>query len=198
MLDEHHNDEAEFQRLTEAAAGGDRAALDALLERSLPDLRAFVRLKAGALVRRHEGQSDIVQSVCREVLTHAERFQHSSEGAFRRWLFSTTLRKLSNRRDHLLAQRRDVGREVGNAEVAMLGAYARIASPSGQAVVAEELERIEAAMSTLDEDDRTLVVLARIVGLSRTEIADDLGLTPGAVRTRLHRALAKLAIALGE
>lgn len=49
--------------LTEAACRGDRAALDALVVRFLPELRAFVRLRAGPALREWESTSDIVQSV---------------------------------------------------------------------------------------------------------------------------------------
>lgn len=192
--------DAEFERLTEAAAAGDREAVEALLERTLPDLRAFVRLRTGPLLRRHEAQSDIVQSICREILTHADRFQHPTEGAFRRWLFTTALRKLSNRRDHLLAERRDVGRTAGDeaSDIALMAAYARVATPSRHAAVREDLERVEAAMEQLDDEERSLIVLSRIAGCSRAEIADELGVSAGAVRMRLHRALAKLAVLLGE
>lgn len=190
----------ELERLTEAAAAGDRAALEVLLERLLPDLRAFVRLKSGPIVRRHEAHSDIVQSICREVLTHADRFQHPSEGAFRRWLFTTALRKLSNRRDHLLRERRDVARTAqgSEADAALLDAYAQISTPSRHAAMREELERFEGAMGKLSESDRALIVLARIVGLSRVELAEEMGVTPDVVRTRLHRALTRLAAELRE
>ena len=193
-------DDADFERLTLAAADGDRAAIEALLERMLPDLRAYVRLRTGPLIRRHEAHSDIVQSICREILTHADRFQHPTEGAFRRWLFTTALRKLSNKRDHLVAERRDVGRKETEdaSDIALMAAYARVATPSQHAAVREDLERGEAAMESRTEEERSLIVLSRIVGCSRNEIAEEMGITSGAVRMRLHRALAKLAIALGE
>ncbi|MEM6673557.1 MAG: RNA polymerase sigma factor [Planctomycetota bacterium] len=201
MTDESNDQrEAEFQRLSEAAASGDRAAVESLLERMLPDLRAFVRLRTGPILRNHQGQSDIVQSICREILTHADRFQHPTEGAFRRWLFTTALRKLSNQRDHLLREKRDVGRKATDeeADAALLESYARIATPSRHAAMREELERFEAAMLRLDDDDRTLIVQARIVGLSRAELSEELGISTAAVRQRLHRALARLAAELRE
>ena len=43
-----------------------------------------------------------------------------------------------------------------------------------------------------------MIVLSRIVGTSQADMAEELGLTPGAVRMRLHRALAKLSVALGD
>ena len=60
-------DERDVEALTQEAAAGDRDALEELLTRMLPDLRAFVRLRAGRLVQRHDEHSDIVQSVCREI-----------------------------------------------------------------------------------------------------------------------------------
>ncbi|MCP3915333.1 MAG: sigma-70 family RNA polymerase sigma factor [bacterium] len=152
------------------------------------------------LERHRAPVAEVRRGACREVLTHADRFQHPSEGAFRRWLFTTALRKLSNRRDHLLAERRDVGRNVHGqeAEGSLLQAYARIATPSQHASVREQLERVETAMQALSDDERSVVVLARIVGLSQAEIAEELGVTKGAVRMRLHRALAKLAVTLED
>ena len=40
-------DERETSRLAEAAARGEAGAVEALLDRHLPELRAFVRLRAG-------------------------------------------------------------------------------------------------------------------------------------------------------
>jgi RNA polymerase sigma-70 factor, ECF subfamily len=191
-------DPRDVDQLTRAATSGDRGALEVLLTRMLPDLRAFVRLRAGRMVQRHDQHSDIVQSVCREILEGAERFEHPGEDAFRRWLFTTTLRKLSARRDHHAAAQRDAVHDAYGAtdQESLLGVYGRIATPSQHAAVREELERVEAAMQTLDDEDRALIVLARIAQIPREAIARELGIGVGAVRMRLHRALAKLAVAL--
>lgn len=193
-----HPDGQDVDALSRAAANGDREALEELLTRMLPDLRAFVRLRAGRRVQRFDHHSDIVQSVCREILTGAERFAHHGEDAFRRWLFTTTLRKLSARRDHHAAASRDAVQDAlgSTDQEQLLEAYGRIATPSRQAAVREELERVEAAMETLDEQERSIIVLARIAQIPRDEIARELGIGAGAVRMRLHRALAKLAVAL--
>lgn len=193
----------DFDALTAAAAEGDRDALDQLLERCLPELRAFVRLRAGAVVRKREHDSDLVQSVCREVLEHADRFQHANEGAFKRWLYTTALRKILNRREHHLAARRDALREEaldegGDVQRQLLDTYARFTSPSGRAMLSEEIERIESAMSRLKDEQREVITLAHIVGLSRAEIGEEIGKSEGAVRTILFRAMAALAVEMGE
>lgn len=187
------------ESLAQAASEGDREALEELLCRSLPDLRSIVRQRAGALVRGRESDSDIVQSVCREILTHGDVFQHPSEQAFRKWLYATTVRKLGQRRDRMTAVRRDVLRE--RSMTAEDGAVVEpvdpeSATPSGQVVVREELDRLERALDALPDDYREVIVHAKIGGRSREEIAAATGRSPGAVRMLLHRAMARLAVLL--
>jgi len=202
----------DIERLARAAAGGDREAVDQLLGCYLPDLRAFVRLRAGPLVRARESNSDIVQSVCREVLQHADRFRFPTENAFKRWLFATALRKISNRRDYWMALRRDAMRDVpmggGGAggsrssrsasDQGVALTYSSFATPSGHAMVREQMERVEAAFEELSDEHREVITLAHVVGLSRAEIAEQMGRSEGAVRVLLHRALARLSDLLGE
>jgi RNA polymerase sigma-70 factor, ECF subfamily len=188
-------------RLAEAAAKGDRAALDALLVHYLPELRAFVRLRAGAVVRARESSSDLVQSVCREVIQHMDRFQFPSEPAFKQWLYTTALRKILNRKDFYLAQRRDAHREErlpgsDDGEERLYECYRSFSSPSRRAMLREEVERIERAFEELPEEYREVITLAHIVGLSRAEIATHMGKSEGNVRVLLHRALAKMAALL--
>ena len=102
--------EEDTGKLAEAAAG-DAKAVERLLELHLPVLRAFIRLRAGHEVRKHESSSDLVQSVCREVLQNIERFKHPSPAAFKQWLYTTALRKISNRADYWRAEKREAARE---------------------------------------------------------------------------------------
>jgi RNA polymerase sigma-70 factor (ECF subfamily) len=187
-------------RLAARAARGEREALDALLERYLPELRAFVRLRAGAVVRARESSSDLVQSVCREVIQHMDRFQFPSEPAFKQWLYTTALRKILNRKEFYLAQKRDAYREVplgsGSGDERLIECYRSFSSPSRRAMLREEVERIERAFEELPEDYREVITLAHVVGLSRAEIAQHMGKTEGNVRVLLHRALARMAALL--
>lgn len=195
----------QIETLTAAAAAGERAALERLLEHFLPDLRAFVRLRAGPAVRARESASDLVQSVCRQVLEQARSFQHQNEAAFRRWLFTTAVRKIADRAQYHAAERRDAGREVHLAsgvepagDARLLSSYRGFATPTRAFGLKEELERVEAAFDELGEEDRTLVLEAHLLGTSRAELARRLGKSEGAVRVQLHRALARLAVRLGD
>ena len=188
--------------LARRAAAGDEQALATLLSRHLPAVRAFVRAHMGPQLRAHESSSDLVQSVCRELLTHQERFQYPGEQQFLAWLYTTARRKISNRVRDLGRDKRDARREIGGlAESAMaeLGAaYARVSSPRGRVLRAEEIARLEAAIDQLPDEQREVVTLAHLAGLSRAEIGAQMGKTEEAVRALLHRAKARLAILLED
>ena len=168
-------------------------SVDALLARHLPALRAWVRLKAGPLVRAREGESDLVQSACREVLERRDRFVHTGEAQFRRWLYTTALRKILDKHDFHSAARRDVRRDRGAADAELLSVYAELGTPSRVASAREQLDRIEAALAALPDDQREVVLLSRVMGLARAEVAEVMGRSEASVRSLLHRTLVKLS-----
>ncbi|MCR9246246.1 MAG: RNA polymerase sigma factor [bacterium] len=178
------------------ASRGDDEAVDELLVRHLPGLRAYVRLKAGPVVRAREAESDIVQSVCREVLEQQGNFRFGGEAGFRHWLFATALRKILDKRKRHTAARRDVRRERRpdfDPGADPFGSAAAFASPSGVAIGHERLEQIAAAFEHLSPDHAEVVLLSRVVGLSRAEVAIAMNRTEASVRNLLHRALAELS-----
>jgi RNA polymerase sigma-70 factor (ECF subfamily) len=186
-------------RLVRAAVAGDRAALESLLEHYMPSLRAYVRVRATPELRRRENESDIVQSVCREVLVHGDRFRFEGESAFRNWLFATALRKILDRREFHHAQKRDVARDVASSEARdaqLLATYSSLGTPSSFAILHEEVARFESALDALPEDYREVIVQHRLLGRTHAEIAASLERTEGAVRVLLHRALARLSTLL--
>ena len=187
--------------LAERARRGDNDALRELLDRHLPGLRAYVRLHSGPLLRSKEESSDLVQTVCLEVLRNAERFEHPAESGFRRWLYVTALRKIKNRHRYYLAEKRDAVREraieAGSGD-RLLDLYASFSTPSREVSAREEVERVEAAFDLLSEEHREVILLARVVGLSRAEIGERMGRSEGGVRILLYRALARLTELLDE
>jgi len=180
---------------TPAQQGANAQELAAALERLRSRLLAFVRLHSDAAIRARESCSDIVQSICREVLANQDRITFQGDEAFRAWLFTWATNKIRDRQRYWLAQKRDVRREVaadGAADSDVLVHYRDFATPSREAMLHEQVERIEAAFDRLPASYREVITLARIAGLSHDEIAARLGSTPGAVRTQLHRALVRL------
>lgn len=184
------------KNLVESAALGDPRSIQSLLEQYLPRLRAFVRLRCGPEIRAKESSSDIAQSVCRELLEHLGQFQWQGEPAFRSWLFTAAIRKIADRREHYLAAKRDARREISAgaaSDASVWEIYQSFATPSQHAIAGEQARRIEAAIEALEEEPKEVVLLSKIVGLSRAEIAQKLGRSETAVASILHRALAEIA-----
>ena len=178
--------------LVAAAQEGDSEAMEQLLVRHLGGLRAFVRAKSGEVLRQKESCSDLVQTVCREVLDGIGGYQWRGEGSFRHWLFTVALNKIRGRADYYAAERRNPAREVGG-EHALRELYASICGPRQHAIGAEAVAGFEAALDRLSDDHREVILLSRVIGLDHGEIAERLGVERVTVRTRLGRALSRLA-----
>lgn len=179
----------------------DQQQIERLLEANLDALRAFLRVRVGKKLRAHLGHSDLVQSVCREVLQSRDKFEFQGSAAFRNWLFTAALRKIVEKDRKLHADKRDVQRELhvdaeGGAEAAVLQGYASATTPSLLAMGREGAAKLEEAFDELSEEHREIITLSRFVGLSHAEIAEQLGKNEEACRQLLRRALVKLATAL--
>ena len=164
-----------------------------MLEQYLPRLRAFLRARMDAALRQREWSGDLVQSVCGEVLDHAATFRFQGEPEFRSWLFTTALNKVRERARFWGRERRKAGAQPTDASVgALADAYAALHSPSRVAAGHELVATIERALDRLTEEQREVVTLSRLVGLSHAEIAAMLGKGEGAVRMLLSRGLVAL------
>jgi RNA polymerase sigma factor (sigma-70 family) len=191
MDSEPRTDAPAVRALIERAAAGDAAALAELVEHHLDELRSFVRARSATLPLRWESSSDIVQSVCREVLSSADAFRYPEQNGFRRWLFKTAERKIGHRRDYYGAEKRDVRRDAAHEDLGALRAESP--SPSREVIAREEMERVERAFLELPEHYRDVIYQARVLGRSREEIGRESGRAPAAVGNLLFRALAALA-----
>lgn len=180
--------------LVARASAGDVQAVDDLLARHIDGLEAFVRLRAGELLRERESVSDLVQSACREVLGHMERFRYGGERGFKAWLYETALRKIRNRYQYWNAEKRNAPQErLTDGDAARIErAYRPVITPSRNAEARETLLRLESAMTKLSDEERQVIVHARLLGLPHAEIADVIGKSEQASRTILYRALGKL------
>ncbi|HVQ25977.1 MAG TPA: sigma-70 family RNA polymerase sigma factor [Planctomycetota bacterium] len=173
----------------------ERASIDALLTEHLSELRAFVGERADRLVLSKESRSDLVQSVCREVVEHAARYRHREGDAFVHWLRRTAERKIIDRYRYYTAGKRDALREAGAAAEAGWGDEPRDggARPSQNAVAAEQAERLQRALDALPAHYRDVIRLARLEGLPLAEVAARTGRSEDAVRNLLFRALGALS-----
>jgi RNA polymerase sigma-70 factor (ECF subfamily) len=189
----------DYQELMQRASHGDEVAVDALLERHLQGLRIYVKKNISPALLAKESSSDVVQSVCREVLQNVGNFEYQGEAAFRNWLYQAALRKIIDRQRYYKAEKRDAGREVAgvtsstmsSAEFAILASS--IQTPSRDAAMNEEIARLERGFNKLSGADQRVIRMIYIEGLSHAQVAEALGCTEVNSRKMLSRALARLS-----
>lgn len=185
----------EHKSLFLQAAEGDSQAVSGLLRTHLPGLRAYIRLHSDQALRACESCSDLAQSVCMEVLENLGKLEYRGEAAFRSWLFKLAMSKINDRRRYWLAQKRD-RRQLAEATPTELRegeGYASIVTPSRVAMGLEEMQKLEACFDELPEDQRQVLVLSRVVGLSLQEIVEEVGRSEGSVRGLLNRGMTRLS-----
>jgi RNA polymerase sigma-70 factor (ECF subfamily) len=176
-------------KLYERATNGDAASLEALLERYMPQLHAYVHVRLGPAIRARESSMDVVQSVCRELLTARRSFEFQSETRFRAWLFTAALNKLREKHRFHGSALRDARREVAATADILAESFV---TPSQDAVAAETARALQEALAQLGEDQREVIMLARVVGLPHKVIAEVTDRSEQATRQLLGRALASL------
>jgi RNA polymerase sigma-70 factor (ECF subfamily) len=107
----------------------------------------------------------------------------------RLWLFGTARRVLAN-------QRRSAGRHARLHQRVERTTQTRHAPDPADAIVERASDRLLAALATLTDDDRDLLLMRAWDELSVTDMAALLEVTPNAVSVRLSKARARLALAL--
>lgn len=171
-----------------------------LLARHLDTLRCFVRIHVSPQLRVREQESDIVQSVCAELLAHPARFEYQGEAAFRSWLYRAVLDRVRHKLRFHGADKRASGREVppGPDGTGPLDSYAEMVTPSRIAMNREMQQALERAIDDLPAAQRDVLVRARLLQMDHDAIGAELGISPANSRQLLHRAIAKLTIAVAK
>jgi len=172
--------------------------LESLLERHLDDLQSYVRKNMGPALAQRESCADLVQSICREVLQSHGRYQFQGEAAFRKWLLQVALHKLIDRRRFYRSRKRDqIAREADLSAAWQIEEIAKLArtlgSPSGEAMLREDIGRLGRALDQLGERDREVIRMIHIEGLTHADVAERIGCTESQSRGRLFLALARLS-----
>lgn len=179
--------------------GQNPTAIEALLVRHLPGLRAWLRFRMGAQLRARETPEDLVQSLAREVLGDLTSFEWRGEAAFRHWLYVKAQRKLVDKARFVAAERRSPANERELPSPASADVFAAdLVTPSRVMQSQEELRRIEVAFAELPADYQEAISLQRLCGMDYAEIAVRMERSEGAVRNLVHRGLSRLALRLGE
>lgn len=164
---------------------GDRSALDPLyFAYATPAIRT-----AFLITRNRAAAEDAVQESFVQVLRSIASLRNPV--SFRPWFYrivvNTAKRSARN-------ARRTLPLETPLSEQVDLSS----AEPDEAVIGTEEVDEIRAAIGSLPESYREILVLRYYTDLSETEIAQTLGLPTGTVKSRLHRAREALAARLHD
>jgi RNA polymerase sigma-70 factor (ECF subfamily) len=157
---------------------GDKSALHFLYVRYADDVCGYVR----SIVKDSYEAEDITQNVFAKLLGAIHKYEQR-EVPFTAWI----LRVARNvALDHMRARRQIPFEEV------------RATDDGHEQVGFDRSQCLKEALARLPEDQREVLVLRHIAGLSPTEIADRLGKTEGAIHGLHHRGRGALQSALRE
>jgi RNA polymerase sigma-70 factor (ECF subfamily) len=163
------------RRWVRACLSGDRNAAELLFNRH----HAYVYRLCAGMLRHPQDAEDAAQETFLRALNRLDRFKGKS--SFRTWLHRiavTTCLDLLRRRKNW----------VSLEEIAEMTAPTSLRSH-------DRLEALE-ALSRIAPREREILILKEMEGLTYAEMADRLGCTIEAVRSRLHRARQRLKRAL--
>ena len=175
----------EDPQLVQLVLDGDTEAFNDLVERH--------QSRAYNLCVRMLGDADAAADVAQDAFISAYKHLPALRGEFRPWL----MRIVANGcRDVLRSQKRrpsvslDLERDDDDTPAMQL---ADTGDGPEAALMKSELQKtIASALAEIPDDQREVVILSDIQGLSYQEIADMTGINIGTVKSRLNRARARL------
>lgn len=168
---------------------GDDDALNRLLERCLPPLRRYAHGLLPSYLRGPLDTGDLVQETVIAALRSLHGFEARGEGALQGYLRKAL-------RNRIIDLTRSTARRPTLVEIPEALATTE-PSPLEQAVGRENVERIEAALATLDPEDAEAIVCRFMLLYSYAELAVALGKpSADAARMTVTRAMKRLGSAM--
>ena len=172
-------------RLLERIRDGDTEAAAELFERYAASLLRF----ADRLLSDRASAEEVTQEVFVKVMSRAH--QYDGRAGVASWLFAIAANACRDRK-----------RRERRAAVVPLEAVAEPRSKAeGVESVIDSRQRRDAvrrALADLSDEQREALVLARYHGMPYAEIAQTLGISVGAVKTRIFRAVEALKVRFSE
>jgi RNA polymerase sigma-70 factor, ECF subfamily len=160
------------------AKEGDMSALHFLYVRFADDVCAYVR----SIVRDQHAAEDITQSVFTKLIKSIHKYERR-DVPFAAWIIRVA-RNMAL--DHVRASRQIPVEEV------------RTSDEGGEQVGFERAQSLRDALGRLPADQREVLVLRHVAGLSPGEIAERLGKTEASIHGLHHRGRGALRTALRE
>ncbi len=181
--------------LVEAVRAGHQEAFGELVKR----YRGKVNSLALKITKNEIDAQEVVQEVFLNAFSKLDSFKGTA--AFSSWLY----RVAANGALMLLRSRKRDAYEPWDSLSSREPTFGMISAPSEWSTRADRVyERkeivnvLEREFETIPERYRTILILREVDGLSNKEIADVLGITVAAVKSRLHRARLSLRKRLSD
>jgi RNA polymerase sigma factor (sigma-70 family) len=183
---------ADTRQLFEQARHGAPEDVNAFYERCAKRLLPLIRLRLGRTLRREMESRDILQTVlCKSF----ERLsQVDDPAAVMSWLARIAENEIRDQADYHQRQRRDAARRAPLDDAADVPAPVRQAL--SQAILGEQAKALEAALDSLPDAARELIILRKLEELTFPEIARRLGKSEDACRMAFSRAMAALTLSM--
>jgi len=190
------------EQLLDQARQGDAAAVDRLLALHREPLRRMIALRLDPALAGRLDASDVVQDVLLEASRRLNDYLRDPAMPFPLWLRHIAKdHVIDAHRRHRKAQRRSLDREqpmvlAGLADQSSEQIVAQLFDQEltpASAAIQEEMRRwLEAAIASLEDNDRELIVMKLYENLSNQEVAAILGLSEAATSMRYLRAVRRL------
>ena len=176
------------RELLARVGAGDGAAFEELVERHH---RRLLRVCERLLGDREEAR-DAVQEVLLKVLRKAGGFR--PRALVSTWLYRIAVNHCLNvlRRRRIVRMLSLTGTHDDGEEERALDPVEERPGPQQQLAARREWRRVQRAIAALPPGQRAVLVLVRLEGLAYREVAETLGITLGAVESRLVRAMRAL------
>jgi RNA polymerase sigma-70 factor, ECF subfamily len=176
--------ETTIELLTRAKTG-DQAALESLVERSVPPLRRWARGRLPQHARSLQETQDLVQNAVMRAIPRLQTFQALHPGALQAFLRQAVHNEIID--EIRKAKRRPEPTEVPEALAS------HDPSPLEVAIGRQGMERYEAALARLKPGDREAIIARMELQQSYEEVAIALGKpNANAARVAVKRAIERL------
>jgi RNA polymerase sigma-70 factor, ECF subfamily len=165
------------------------AAFDALVEAYSPRLYGYFYRLTGL----REDAEDLLQEVFVRLVRMIDRYEH--DGRFDAWLFRIATNLV---RDRVRRQKRASGAPfAGLIDPDQPGSIEELPDrssvrPQDALDHAEDVDRLQRALSRLPEGEREVILLRHFSQMSFKEVAETMGTPLGTALARAHRGLARL------
>ena len=182
--------------LLHAARAGSREALNDLFERCGPRLLALIRLRLGPELRARLESRDVLAECLLTAFQKLDQLRQADGVSLMAWLARIADNQIRDLADHHQRQRRDVRREEPFEDETL--APEEVRSQTRRIMLDEQLQHLEGALETLDEEHREVILLRKLHELNFPEIGERMARSPDACRMLLARAMTQLTLAMDD